>query len=120
MSQIVEELRNYKVCGASILLYTSSAMCIRVACEARPDLFLTFLDVVYFEGATLWIGVNFCVGDSNERDGILHQAGLDTVPVEQYKLYETVTQSDKVRIIAKNIKITEDFPSEFHFTQPEG
>ena len=120
MSQFVEELYNYKECGASILIYTSSAMCIRVVCEAKPEFFLTFMDVVYFEGATLWLGADFCIGDSIERDRILRQTGLDTFPVEQYILYETHTQSDKVRIIAKNIKITEAFPSEFQYTQPEG
>lgn len=118
--QIIEELYDVQEpqkCSVSINLYTPLALCLSIACAGGREFYLIFLGLCYFEGSTEWGNAEFRVGDINKRDEILLRAGLNESELGHYTLYEVKTHSgDKVRIVAKSVKFSANFPDEFHQT----
>jgi hypothetical protein len=81
--------------------------------------YLSFTEVLYFEGPLNWIGADFCIGKADECIKLLGRRGFKDIPkdelLDKFGLFTVqLPNSEVVKILAsKHAEKTSDIPPDF-------
>jgi hypothetical protein len=125
MERVVKELghiENPKQYYSAIHLYYVGHSMLLVQAdkgkESGPDrlLYLTFTNVVFFEGPLQWQGVDFYLGTSDECTEMLNRIGLDKRTFDLYRLFKIKLEKGFINIVAMRVYCADTPPQELaHF-----
>lgn len=82
--------------------------------EFGPDrlLYLTFVNVVFFEGPLQWQGVDFYPGTADECAEILDRIGMNEKLFDLYRLIKKQLKKGSVSIVAMRVYCNDTPPQE--------
>lgn len=126
MEHVVKELshvKNPKQYYSAVHLYHSGHSMILVQADKGKEfganrlLYLTFINVLFFEGPLQWQGVDFYLGTSGECAEILDHIGLDPKVFDLYRLFKIKLAKCYVNIVASRVYCSDRPPQEIsHLT----
>lgn len=139
IDELLCDVQNPEMYNMSVDLYIHShlTLCLRADYD-DTTFFLTFSEVFFYECPMRWKGVNFRIGDPNEREEIIRRVGLneyfpehsrfvnihDDSPInvaefmqKRHKVYKVDTPNGQVRIFAATVSLGRNYLGE-HFFQP--
>lgn len=113
--------QNY-YCDIKGYRHNHSMMLVRVGKDELDinPFFITFLEVLYFEGVFQWKGADFRIASANELKKLLRQLGYRNksllVLLRHHKLFIVETETGlKIKILASEAEKSSDIPGGFHW-----